>query len=120
MGYLEGYYVDISKDLAEHVRETMCFGRNVNCSMDRLAVYLAYHHLRKQFRESQGDERRHAEVAGADPKVVDRLLYGMYTRRLFGSRVGLDERHRRQWLREYETPLKKQPEYLPKHVVAAA
>ena len=115
-------YLDrqLRKDMAEHVRETVCFGRNVNCAMDRLAVYVVYHNLRKPFRESNGDVRSHAEVAGVGRQDVTRLVRGLYTRRLFGSRVGLDDRYRRQWLRMYTTPLKKNPEYLPKYVREAA
>jgi len=115
-------YLDrqLRKDMAEHVRETMCFGKNVNCVMDRLAVYLVYHNLQKPYRESKGEVRSHAEVSGVDRKVIGRLLYGMYTRRLFASRVGLDERYRRQWLRMYRTPLKKNPEYVPQYVTEAA
>jgi len=110
----------LRKDVAEHVRETVCFGRNVNCVMDRFSVYLVYHNLQKPFRESKGDMRTHAEVAGVDRTVVDRLLYGLYTRRMFASRVDLDEQYHRQWHRKYETPLKKNDEYLPKHVVISA
>ena len=42
----------------------MCFGRNVSRALDRLAIYVAYHNLRKPYREVKGDLRTHAEVAG--------------------------------------------------------
>jgi len=41
---------EFRKDLAEHRRETVCFARNTNCSMERMVVYLFYHNYVKPFR----------------------------------------------------------------------
>jgi len=114
-------YVDrqVRKDMAEHVRETVCFGKNVNNALDRMVVYLTYHNLKKPFREVKGDMRTHAEVAGLDEEAVSSLLYGLYSRRAFLSKVKLEGRLRKMWLRGYQTPLKKKPEYLPFHAKAA-
>lgn len=111
-------YLDrqLRKDMAEHVRETVCFGRNVNCALDRLTIYLVYHNLKKPFRESRGDLRSHAEVAGVDGQRVSGLSYGMFTRRAFFSKVLPEGRYRKMWLREYQTPLKNNPEYRPLHI----
>ena len=113
-------YVDrqFRKDLAEHVRETVCFGRNVNRSLDRLMIYLVYHNLKKPFREAKGDLRSHAEVAGLSRQELSSLCYGMFTRRAFYSHVLPKGRYCKMWLRDYQTPLKNEPEYRPKHVAA--
>ncbi len=113
-------YLDrqLRKDMAEHVRETVCFGRNVNRSLDRLVIYLAYHNLRQPYREAKGDLRSHAEVAGLSEQEVKGICYGMFTRRAFCSRISPEGIYRKMWLRKYQTPLKEGPEYLPLHVVA--
>jgi hypothetical protein len=113
-------YLDrqIRKDLAEHVRETVCFGRNVNRTIDRMAIYLFYHNLKKPYREAKGDLRTHAEVAGLSEREVGSICYGLYTRRAFFSRVKPEGRARKMWLREYRTPLKEKPEYRPQYVAA--
>ena len=113
-------YLDrqIRKDLAEHVRETVCFGRNVNRVMDRVAIYLYYHNLRKPYRESKGDYRSHAQVSGLTDCMVKKLQYGVFSRRVFYSKAGIEGVLQKQWLRRYQTPLKERPEYIPKHVAA--
>lgn len=57
---------EIRKDLHEHVRETACFGRNVNAQMERLTLYLFYHNYRNRHR-AHGDRHSNAEMAGLDP-----------------------------------------------------
>jgi hypothetical protein len=59
-------YMDrqIRKDQANHVRETVCFARNVNNVMSRLFVYFTYHNYLKAYRERESAKRSHAEVAG--------------------------------------------------------
>jgi transposase-like protein len=113
-------YVDrqIRKDMAEHVRETVCFGLNVNCALDRMVIYLTYHNLKKPFREVRGDLRTHAEVAGLSERMVRSICYGMLTRRVFLSKIRPEGRYRKMWLREYITPLKKRPEHRPLHIAA--
>jgi hypothetical protein len=113
-------YLDrqIRKDMAEHVRETVCFGRNVNRALDRMVIYLTYHNLKKPFREVKGDFRSHAEVAGMCASEVGSICYGMFTRRAFYSKVKPEGRYKKMWLRQYVTPLKEGGEYLPRHAAA--
>ena len=107
------------KDLSEHVRETVCFGKNVSRALDRMVVYVTYHNLKKPFREVKGDFRTHAEVAGLEKAQVNSLLYGLYSRRAFYSKVKPEGRYRKMWLRAYQTPLKEEAELLPLHAAAA-
>ena len=110
-------YLDrqIRKDMSEHVRETVCFGRNVNSAIDRMSIYLVYHNVYKQYRESQGDIRSHAEVAGIQGRMIEKIKYGLFSRRMFVSHACLDQIHSRMWFRKFVTPLKRRSEYLPKH-----
>ena len=111
-------YLDrqLRKDMAENVRETVCFGRNVNRAMDRLVVYLTYHNLKKPFREVKKKLYSHAEVAGLSKREVGSLLYGLFSRRVYFSHLKPEEKLKRMWERRYLTPLKAKPEYLPLHV----
>ena len=109
---------EIRKDCANHVRETVCFSRDVNNCMERLWVYFVYHNYRKRYRIGSEDERTHAEVAGIERTEVMRGLRGYYTRRSFLSLSKVTGSMRELWLRRLETPLKGAPAYVPNHLVA--
>ena len=96
--------------LAEHVRETAKFARNVNNSMERMAVYRLYHNYMKPFRINRADDsfrdRIHAEVAGLSRELVQKKLRTFFTRRLFLSHCGaIDSQDLLLWHRCYATPL---------------
>jgi hypothetical protein len=109
---------EIRKDCANHVRETVCFARDVNNCMERMWVYFVYHNYRKRYRIGCEDERSHAEVAGIERQEVNRVLRGYYTRRSFLSLSKVTGSLRALWLRRLETPLKGAPTYVPNHLVA--
>jgi transposase-like protein len=113
-------YVDrqLRKDVAECVRETVCFGRNVSRSVDRLVVYLTYHNLFKPYREQRKDFRSHAEVAGLSSGEVQELKEDLFTERPFLRFYGLEGPWREAWLRTHITPLKDKDDYLPRYAVA--
>ena len=113
-------YIDrqLRKDVAECVRETVCFGRNVSRSVDRLVVYLTYHNLFKPYREQQKDFRSHAEAAGLTEREVQELKENLFTERPFLLFYQLDGSWRNAWLRTNITPLKGKDEYLPQYAVA--
>ena len=121
MGYLEGYYVDISKDLPEYHRETVCFGRNVSNALERLVVYLYHHNFIKCYRIGvAGEDRTHAEVAGVSADRVAKIRSRVVTKRRFLNdgevvRGGFFDQ---LWRRSITTPLKKGPEYLQKFAIA--
>ena len=60
----------------------------------------------------------HAEVAGLTKRQVNSILYGLYSKRVFYSKVKPEGRYRKMWLRAYRTPLKQKPEHLPLHAAA--
>lgn len=108
---------ELRKDLHEHVRESVCFGRNVNAQMERLTLYLFYHNYRKRHR-TRGPKVSHAEVAGYDATEIRGGLRRLWERRAWYTHSGLTESGRETWLRLRVTPLKEKRDYLPKHVAA--
>jgi transposase-like protein len=109
---------EIRKDCANHVRETVCFARDVNNCMERLWVYFVYHNYRKRYRIQPRERRTHAEVAGIDAGMVRKVLRGYYTRRSFLSLTDVTGTMRSLWCRNLETPLKGAPAYVPRYVAA--
>jgi len=103
-------YIDreLRKDLAEHVRETVRFARNVNHSMERIWVYLLEHNLHKRFRINDPVSlvRGHADEAGASSADQLRATQALFTRRRFLSFENLEPATMRVWKREHPTPLK--------------
>jgi hypothetical protein len=108
---------EIRKDLHEHVRETVCFGRNVNAQMERLTLYLFYHNYLKLHR-SAGPRLSHALVAGYDAEEIAKGLEGIWEARAWYSHTELSESGEETWLRLRTTPLWKGPDYLPRHAAA--
>jgi hypothetical protein len=109
---------EIRKDSANHVRETVCFSREVNSSMERLWVYFLYHNYRKQYRIQPSERRTHAEVAGIDSLEIRKTLKGYFTRRSFLSRTDLAGSQRALWLRRLVNPMAGVPAHQPKHMAA--
>jgi hypothetical protein len=108
-------YLDrqVRKDVANHVRETVCFARNVTCCMERLWVYFCYHNYYKRYRELQpvGDTTTHAEVAGVKRRNMEKEKRRLFTRRYFLSREAIEGENLRLWKRTLVTPLKPQDGY---------
>ena len=97
-------YIDreFRKDLAEHVRETVRFARNVNHSMERLMVYLLDHNVRKRYRinDPVSLSRTHAGEAGILREHVARATVNLTTARRFLSFEELEPAALRVWRRE--------------------
>jgi len=72
-------YVDrqIRKNMGEHVRETVKHGREVNCQMERLSIFMAAHNFatphRIADRADAENELRHAEKAGVPTELVHEI-----------------------------------------------
>ena len=99
---------ELRKDLAEHVRETVRFARNVNHSMERLWIYAHRHNFKKRFRVNDpvAVQRCHAEEAGGQLKEIQWICRGLTTRRRFLSFEHLVAAEHRVWCRKHPTPLK--------------
>jgi len=112
---------ELRKDLAEFHRETVCFGRNVNNSLERLWVYFFHHNFIKRYRIGvTGEDRTHAEVAGIPKETVNRVCREVVRRRSFyhdGS-VTYGGFFDELWRRMLPTPLKRGNEYLPAYAIA--
>jgi transposase-like protein len=115
-------YLDrqIRKDLSNHVRETVCFARNVNNSMERMLIYIMYHNYMKIFREKERgrENRTHAEVAGIKRIFIDKSLENIFSKRRFLLLEKISDSFEEVWNRTLITPLKKNKEYLPAYAVA--
>lgn len=113
---------ELRKDLANHVRETVCFARNVNAAMERFWIYAVHHNLIKRYRERQPrrDTSTHASVAGIAVGTIRRVRLYYFTRRAFFSRVcGLQASLVLLWRRQLETPLHPNgADLLPRYAVA--
>jgi transposase-like protein len=103
---------EIRKDLHEHTRETVCFGRNVNRQMERLVLYLYWHNFRKRHR-ARGDPKSHAEVAGYDKVLAEKEGRFIWERRAWHSLTDLSLSSEESWLRGRRTPHGKERDYLP-------
>lgn len=92
-------YVDrqIRKDLGEHVRETVKQGRETNCQMERMAIYLVAHNFLSPHRMRDGvgiaNDLTHADVAGIPKDTYAKILSRLYTHRHLWDQSG----HRLAW-----------------------
>lgn len=108
---------ELRKDLHEHVRESTCFGRNVNRQMERLSLYLLYHNYLKRHRTRWGPVSN-AVVAGYSSGQIEDELERLWTDRALLSRTDLSPCKEDTWLRSRSTPLRPSGDYLPKYAVA--
>jgi hypothetical protein len=103
-------YLDrqLRKDLAEHVRETTRFARNVCLSMERLWVTIGHYNFYKRYRITDPVcvERTHAEEAALSREQVAHALHQITTVRRFLSFQRLPPALEQCWRRGYETPLR--------------
>ena len=104
-------YLDrqIRKNMGEHVRETVKQGREVNCQMERMAIFMVMHNFLTPHRV--GDEvsvaatTQHATVACVGSPIVTALLRRLVSRRhVWGHCRARHEWIRRIWHHEYENP----------------
>jgi hypothetical protein len=108
---------ELRKDLHEHVRESVCFGRNVNRQMERLALYLFHHNFLKLHR-ARWTGFSHAIVAGYDAASIEGELEGLWTARARLSLIDLPANDEETWRRSRRTPLGAARDYLPGYAVA--
>ncbi len=106
---------EFRKDLAEHVRETTRFGRNVSKSIARMEIYRVHHNFIKKFRINTGDRiwETHAEAAGFDLQEVNKVMVKWTKRRVFYSHLELDIHLGKAWGHGYFSPGKATMDYVP-------
>jgi hypothetical protein len=105
-------YIDrqIRKDLAEYIRETVQFGRNMNNSMDRFTCYSFWHNYMKPFRINRGKSSsvRHAQAAGFSLKEIGVIVSEVFKgvgRSKEASWGYLTDFQKRHWERNLVNPL---------------
>ena len=108
---------ELRKDMHEHVRETVCFGRNVNRQMERFELYRFYHNYLKVHRARWGPIT-HAMMAGYEAGQIAGELERIWKDRAMYSLTELTESMADSWLRARVTPLGRARDYLPKYAAA--
>ena len=110
-------YIDrqLRKNLANHVRETVQFSRNVNDGLSRLWIFLLEHNYFKQFRIARREYEgvSHGDIAGIHTDDITRSRGDIFTRRAFLGLSKVTGYLKEHWLRSIKNPLKKKDEYLP-------
>ncbi len=109
VNYLER---ELRKDLHEHVRETVCFGRNVNRQMERLSVYLHWHNTMKRHRAREGP-RSNMEWVSTEGRGEKKGSKGIWEWRAWRSLTELSDAMSETWERRRRTPLLARQDYLP-------
>jgi hypothetical protein len=108
---------ELRKDLHEHARESVCFGRNVNRQMERFALYQFYHNYQKPHRARWGPITN-AMVAGYEAGLVEGELGRVWKDRAFLTLTRLSASMDDTWRRARATPLGRREDYQPKYAVA--
>ena len=109
---------EIRKDNADHVRETLRFSRNVNSSLERLAVYQLYHNFFKPYRVDDIElrESSHAEIAGIGGSRLQQGLENIFSMRKFFTHVRLNWSQMLVWARMVGTLDKNDGVFWPQYV----
>jgi len=104
-------YVDrqMRKNMGEHVRETVKQGREVNCQMERMAIFMVGHNLLTPHRVRDGVnvhlDPTHTEKAGlAAVRYRGQLKRAFTHRQIWGHQRKRAGCARRIWQHEYENP----------------
>jgi hypothetical protein len=105
---------ELRKDLHEHVRETVCFGRNVNRQMERLALYLLWHNTMKPHR-ARGSPGSNAEYACAGALASEGVPTRYWEWRAWRTLTELSDVMIETWERLRYTPLSQSRDYLPRY-----
>jgi hypothetical protein len=104
-------YVDrqLRKNMGEHVRETVKQGREVNCQMERMAIFMVAHNFLTPHRVRDGTtlfaDPTHAAMAGVGLTDPDRCLTRLYTHRhIWGHSRNRAGWQGKVWQHAYENP----------------
>lgn len=104
-------YIDrlVRKDLGEHCRETVKQGRELNCQLERMAIFQVMHNFltphRVSHRADQSGAPTHADMAGIPREVYREQLGRLFTHRCVRSHLKTGQSWiERIWLHGYENP----------------
>ena len=99
-------YIDnrLRNDLADWQRETTSFPRETNRNFQRFLCYAAYHDFFRTHR-ARKDSRSHAEVAGLEKHLVEKIKNRFYLHRAFKSKLTLPHQWEESWFCRLITPL---------------
>ena len=104
-------YVDrqMRKNMGEHVRKTVKQGREVNCQMERMAIFMAMHNFFTPHRihhvAEPENEPTHREEGGVFSSMFHWYFGRLFTHRhIFGHLRKPAEWIRRVWRFQYENP----------------
>ena len=103
---------ELRKDLHEHVRQTVCFGRNVNRQMERLSVYLYWHNSIKRHRAREGP-RSNVACVGCETVERENDPKRLWQWRRWRTLTELSDAMVDTWERRRKTPLVERQDYLP-------
>lgn len=113
------YDRELRKDLAAQHRESVCFSREVNRSLERIVVYGYYHNYEKPYRVRGSLNDRsvlHSCMAGLDRKVVEKATQKSYRERGFFHRSPLTWFSRQLWTWRLFTPQRSGWARIPSYV----
>ena len=104
-------YIDrnIRKDMGEHCRETVKQGREINCQLERMAVFQVMHNFftphRVTHRSDQSEAPTHADVASVPRACYGRMKEQLFTHRFVNSHLKAKQKWvQRIWKHGYENP----------------
>jgi hypothetical protein len=114
---------EFRKDLCEHGRKTICYGKNVNNQMERFITYTFWHNYQKKYRindPKENDHLRHYTQAGISKEVVQKAMVKMYTKRKFVSHIwdSLSWFHKIWWVRLMENSEVGSKQYVPQYLTS--
>jgi hypothetical protein len=104
-------YIDrlVRKDMGEHGRETVKQGREINCQLERMAIFQVMHNFltphRVSHRADQSGTVTHADKAGIPRKLYGDQLSRLFTHRFVRSHLKTGQQWiEKIWLHGYENP----------------
>jgi hypothetical protein len=104
-------YIDrlVRKDMGEHGRETVKQGREINCQLERMAIFQVMHNFLTPHRVShladQSGEPTHADKAGIPRTLYSEQLSRLFTHRFVRSHLKTGDKWiEKIWLHGYENP----------------
>jgi hypothetical protein len=110
---------ELRKDLAMYRRGTVCYSRNVSNGMMRLSVYSFFHNYLKPYRivDQKEQVKTHGGMMGIETEAIGRVLESLFEYRQFRSKVEVTGLVEKVWAKALKTPLKQDPDYVPKYSV---